>query len=53
MTCKECGLLIAGKCTDTQDFVNRHTGEDMCKYNPDAIPRAEYDEIVAHRKDPS
>ena len=43
MNCEKCNHWNGSACTDTQDFVNRHTGEDMCKYNSDAIPRDEYD----------
>ena len=44
MNCNGCRLFVDGKCTDTQDYVNRLTGEDMCKYNSLAISREEYEE---------
>lgn len=40
----KCPYYKNGICTNTLDFVNKHTGEDMCPYNPDAIPREEYEE---------
>lgn len=38
-----CPYYKDGKCTDQLDYVNKFTGEDMCPFNPDAIPREEYE----------
>jgi hypothetical protein len=38
-----CPYYINDKCTETNDYVNRFTGEDMCSFNIDAIPRDEYE----------
>jgi hypothetical protein len=43
MTCEKCGYWNGAKCTDEEEFVNRVTGEPMCRYNRDAIPEHEYD----------
>lgn len=40
----KCPYYKDGKCTNQLDFVNKFTGEDMCPYNADAIPREEYEE---------
>lgn len=40
----KCPYYINGRCTEPNDYVNKHTGEDMCSRNPDAIPREEYEE---------
>ena len=40
----KCPDYINGLCTNPLDYVNKNTGEDMCPHNPDAIPRAEYEE---------
>lgn len=38
----KCMYYIDGKCTDTSHYVSRHTGEDMCPRNPDAISVEEF-----------
>ncbi len=40
----KCPDYENGLCTNQLDYVNKNTGEDMCPHNPDAIPRAEYEE---------
>lgn len=39
----KCGFYKDGKCTDEAEYVNRYTGELMCRFNPDAIPKEEGD----------
>jgi len=38
----KCQFYINGVCTNTLDYVNKDTGEDMCPLNSDAIPREEW-----------
>ena len=40
-----CLYYIDKKCTNPWDYVNKHTGEDMCYRNPDAITREEWEEL--------
>ncbi|HAR33376.1 MAG TPA: hypothetical protein DCR95_04605 [Desulfobacter sp.] len=34
----KCNFYINGRCTDEAEYVNKYTGEPMCRHNPDAIP---------------
>ncbi len=36
-----CNDYKDGKCTNTEEYVNKYTGEPMCPKNDDAIPREE------------
>ena len=36
--CDTCADYKDGKCTSDDSFVNKHTGEPMCKHNPNAVP---------------
>lgn len=31
-----------GKCMNTDDYVNKYTGEEMCPKNDKAVPREEW-----------
>jgi len=35
------------RCTDTAEYVNRETGEPMCRYNDSAVHVSEYRKISA------
>lgn len=38
----KCPHYVDGVCTDTSEYVNRETGEDMCSRNSNAVPKIEY-----------
>ncbi len=38
----KCNDYKDGKCINTDDYVNRNTGEPMCPKNDEAIPREEW-----------
>jgi hypothetical protein len=42
MICPNCPFFKDWRCVDEERFVNKRTGEDMCRYNPDAIPVEEF-----------
>ena len=47
-----CALYKDGICTDEQEWVNKETGEPMCKLNSSAMPKVEYDSLFPASKEP-
>lgn len=41
---RKCGFWNGKWCTDSFDFVREDTGEECCRYHPDAITLEEYKE---------
>lgn len=37
-----CNYYKEGRCTDKAEYVNKRTGQPMCKHNPDAVPLWDY-----------
>ena len=44
MTCDECTYYVDGKCADYDEYVDQETGEDTCRYHPNAIDKESYEE---------
>lgn len=41
----KCGFYKDGKCTDPVEYVDRETGDQVCRHRPEAIPKAEFVDI--------
>ena len=41
----KCGFYKDGKCTDPVEYVDRETGDQVCRHRPEAIPKADFADI--------